>query len=533
MQTFDDVIVGAGAAGCVLAHRLSQDAGRRVLLLEAGPEDRHPLIHMPKGIGKIRSSSKYVWPYDAFRDPDDAIGSSWMRGRALGGSSSINGMVYVRGQPADYDDLAAVTSSDWCWDRMREAFDALENREEAASQASARLNVTTHCPDSGESKLLRAIIAAGQSIGLAYDEDVNRPDDKVKIGYVQRTIHRGRRQSASVAFLRPVRQRPNLVVRTGVHVDHVIFDKGVAVGVECREGGTTRRFHGRRIVLSAGTLATPAILQRSGVGAADLLSTLGIPVIVDLPQVGENLREHTCLNLQWRAVGHSNNPRYRGAGALLSGLQYYLSRSGPLSTAISEVNAVFKSRPDLARPDAQLFFGPHSFIDGYSKGRTPEKEHGFMMCVYPVRPRSQGRVHITSADAAVLPRVEYDPFSDEEDRRQMVDAVRFARRLASAEPLCRFTVAETRPGGACLDDDQILDAYQRLGGPVYHAVGTCRMGVDAGSVVDPMTRVRGVESLHVVDLSIAPFVPSAATYGPTLGLAWRAADLLIAADRGA
>jgi choline dehydrogenase len=534
VERFDYVIVGAGPAGCVLANRLSHDPGRRVLLLESGPPDQHPLIHMPKGVGKIRANSRYVWAYDRYEHAEQTQPSQqWMRGRTLGGSSAINGLIYVRGQPQDYQELGAETSAAWGWEAMRGAFDALESPADRLPGASpdGRLKITPYQGDSGDATLLHAAIQAGQSLGLEHQRDVNHPDDQAKIGYAQRTIDAGRRQSAAVAFLRPAEQRRNLKVVTGVLVDRVLFEADQAVGVECLVGGLRQRYYGARIILSAGSIGSPAILQRSGVGDPKLLEALGIPVVVSAPQVGQNMREHTCLNLQWRAVGHSNNHRYQGVGALRSGLQYYLRRSGPLANAIFEVTGLFRTSPQAERPNAQLFFGPHSFTDSSHKTRTPEKLPGFMVCTFPVRPRSTGSVCIDSRDAQRGPRIVFDPFSDPQDRREMVDAVRFVRRLVASEPLARYVVEETRPGRAHDSDEAILDSWRRLSGPVFHATGTCRMGADEASVVDPDTRVRGVRNLHVVDLSIAPRVLAAATYGPVCALAWRAADLLMSHER--
>jgi choline dehydrogenase-like flavoprotein len=534
VEEFDYIIVGAGAAGCVLANRLSENTDKRVLLLESGPTDASPFIHMPKGVGKLRNDSRYMWWFDVFKDQDSAEPSQqWMRGRTLGGSTAINGMVYVRGQPRDYEALAALTSGDWDWAHMGPVFKAIESHNLAPTPTRGTdgpLRVTTYPGDGGEETLMKAAIKAGEALGLEHQEDINEPDHRAKICYTVRTIHRGRRQSAAIAFLRPVEKRRNLMIRTGVLADRVLFDGTRAIAVECLEGDRVVRFHGNRIIVCAGALASPAILQRSGIGSPHLLARHGISLVAANPEVGENMLEHTIINMQWRATGFSNNPRYQGIGAILSGLQYYLSRSGPLANSVVEVTGHFKTRLDVDRPDAQIHFAPHSFSDSAQKTRTPEKKHGFMITPFPLRPRSKGQVQITSRDPRILPKVIFDPLADPQDRRELIDGVRFARQLAATPPLVGYALKETRPGAAFQTDEEILDALRQLGGPGFHAAGTCRMGADAQSVVDPETRVRGVQNLHVADLSISPILTAGNTYAPVVAMAWRAADLIMSLD---
>jgi choline dehydrogenase len=536
VDKFDYVIVGAGPAGCVLANRLSEDSNKTVLLLEAGPADNHPMIHMPKGVAKLRNNPNYMWAYDVYLTPgSNAPARQWMRGRTLGGSSSVNGMIYMRGHPRDYDDMGKLTSEDWNWKNMCAAFVAVEGHDLPATPtrgSKGPLKITAYPGDGGEETLMKAMIASSQAAGLEYQIDPNVPDGKAKIAYTMRTISKGRRQNAAVAFLRPVKNRRNLTVRTAANADRVIFEGKRAVAVECRVDGKPMRFDGKRIILCAGTLASPAILQRSGVGAPDLLARHGIPLVADRKEVGQNLLEHTLITLQWRATGHSNNRHYRGLGSILSGMKYYLTHKGPLANATLEVSGLYKINPDSEVPEGQIHFGPHSFANWLTKDRAPDKHPGFMLVPFPLRPRAKGQVVIQSKDPAINPKVIFDPLSNEEDRRELIAGVRFARKLAATPPLSDYAVEETMPGAAVQTDDEIIEALRTLGGPGFHAAGTCRMGFDADSVVDPHTRVRGVEGLNVVDLSVFPILTSGNTYVPVAALAWRAADLIIAEDRG-
>ena len=529
-QTYDYVIVGGGAAGCVLANVLSRDASKQVLLLEAGPRDLHPMIHMPKGVAKLVANATYTWPFDvAPGKGSNAPPMTWVRGKTLGGSSAINGMMYVRGQPADFAELARRCGADWGWDHIASAYREVENHElgsAATRGGSGPLRISMPSPH----PLLEALIAGGRAVGLEPQVDINEPDDAEKIGYCPRTIWRGRRQSSAVAFLRSALNRANLHIRTGVIADRVVFDRQRALGIDGRVDGASVHFAAHRVILSAGTLASPAILQRSGIGASSLLGSLGIEIVVDCPAVGANLREHCALALQFAVrKGLSQNASFGGWRLLLNGIRYYLNRSGPLSTGAYDVGGWFKTRPDLDRPNAQFIAAPFSTDRTKGKGKlVMEGRPGMQLAVYPLRPRSVGDLAIGSRDPTVLPDVSLNFFDDPEDCREMIDAVRFVRRLVHSGPLSGLVGEETRPGTQFESDEDILDAYRRLGTSAYHAVGTCRMGTDDASVVDPRTAVRGVSGLNVVDLSIAPFVIAGNTFGPTVAMARRAADLIVA-----
>jgi choline dehydrogenase len=528
VDSFDYVIVGAGAAGCVLANRLSEDPAVSVALLEAGPPDTHPFIHMPKGLAKVMADPKHLWAYPT--TPEAATGGAsetWVRGRVLGGSTSVNGMMYVRGQPADFEALAELAGPDWGWSHIGAAYAALEAHQLGADTTrGARGPLKVTLPEHRDA-LTDAMVAAGAALGWPVKADVNQPDDDEAVGYAPRTIHRGRRQSAAVAFLRPIRQRPNLTILTGAVVDRVVFEGGRAQGVRARIAGRVQEVIARReVILCGGAMASPGILQRSGIGDPARLEALGVPLVQPSAEVGENLSEHRGLILQWKLKGPgSQNAEFSGWRLLRSTLRYYLAKDGPMSAAAYEIGAWFKSRPGANRPDAQFLIAPFSF--DFASGRTKLEPHaGINAVTYPLRPSSRGSLHIVSTDPEAPPQLNPNYRSTAEDRAVMIAAVRTMRRYAAEAPLADFIDIETMPGPAYDSDAEILEAYDRYGTCGYHTVGTCRMGADAASVVDPRLRVRGVEGLRVMDTSVMPFILSGNTNGPTMAMAWRAADLI-------
>lgn len=529
-MSFDYVICGAGAAGCVLAYRLSEDPANKVALIEAGPRDRHPFIKMPKGLAKVMQDPKHLWIH--MSEPEASTAGQpevWVRGRVLGGSTSVNGMMYVRGQPADFDSIAERSSDDWSWEHIGKAYRELEQHELGADETRGDAGPLKVSMPTQRLPISDAQIAAGEAMGWSRKEDVNAPDDQVAIGYAPRTIWKGKRQSAATAFLRPSETRPNLTIFTDSTVDRVLFDDGAALGVEIRRNGQTEFLNAdREVIVCGGAMASPAILERSGIGQRDRLETLGIPVVHDSPEVGEGLIEHRGLIMQWKITDAalSQNRVFGGWRLLLATLKYYLTGDGPMSAAAYEIGGWFKTRPGLNRPDAQMLIAPFSF--DFEKDRTElEKHPGINAVIYPLRPTSRGSIHITTTDPDAAAGFKPNYRATEEDRRAMIGAVKVMREYAEQEPLAGMIECETMPGPTYSSDDEILKAYDQFGTCGYHAVGSCRMGRDPLSVVDPQLRVRGVSKLRVIDTSIMPVIPAGNTNGPTMAMAWRAADLIL------
>ncbi|MDE2302985.1 MAG: GMC family oxidoreductase N-terminal domain-containing protein [Sphingomonadales bacterium] len=530
---YDYVIVGAGAAGCVLAARLSEDPGVSVCLIEAGGSNRHPFVTMPRGVARLMKMPAHVYFYLTDPEPRTAmLPDYWVRGKGLGGSTSVNGMVWVKGQPGDYAALAAQAGEHWGWASFARAYDAIERHELGAAPGRGDKGPLRVSISPERNALTAAMLSAGASMGWPVKADVNEPGDGVGIGYMPRSIWRGRRQSAAVAFLRAAMKRPNLTVLTGAVTDRVLFDGKRAVGVEVlRDGARQAIGAAREVLLCAGAIASPAILERSGVGDPARLASLDIPLVHAQPAVGEGTSEHRCMRMQWRLTRPlSFNPRYRGWRLIASVLRYYLRRDGPMSGSSMEMRAAFKSRPDVALADIQVQLGLYSW-DLTKPTSAVERLHGISAIAYGMAPTSQGSIHITSRDPGRQPAITANYYATEADRRIILSCARQMREWAARPPLARLIASETTPGPAAQSDAQLLESIDRLGVAGLHTVGSCRMGMDAASVVDPDLKVRGVEALRVIDASVFPVIPAGNTQAPVIALGWLAAERITAQAR--
>jgi choline dehydrogenase len=526
---FDYIVVGAGAAGCVLADRLTAPGRHRVLILEAGGTDKKLWIRIPAGFTRTIFDRSVGWAYTY--DPADATGGRDIpcpRGRVLGGSSSINGHLYVRGQREDYDGWAASGATGWSWADVLPYFIRAERRrggDRAVRGRDGPLHVTD--PDMRH-RLCERFLAALRAQGVPDNTDYNS-GDQAGCGYYQYLIRHGRRWSASDAYLRPAIERPNLSVRVEAQVTKILFDGRRAVGVECRYGDRLATFRAdREVILSAGAINTPQLLQLSGIGDPELLRRHGIAPLHASPHVGEGLADHYAVRIAARVRGIASlNERAHGARLVLEVAKYALARRGLLASAVAHAYGFVRSTPDAARPDLQLLFTPASYERGRVGQAGIERLPGLTCGVTQLRPASRGYVRIASADPLTPPVIQPRFLAEEADRLALLRGVRFVRRVFSTSPLADCLETETWPGTACDDDEAILEFIRSTGSTVYHPVGSCRMGADTDAPVAPDLRVRGVDGLRVVDASVMPAMVSGNTYAATIMIAEKGSDAIL------
>lgn len=525
---FDYIIVGAGSAGCVMANRLSANPDTRVCLIEAGTRDRNPLIHMPLGLALLARSKKVNWAYDTA--PEAALNNRhlyWPRGKTLGGSSSINAMIYARGHPADYDGWATAAGPAWGWDRVRGLFLRMEGN---TALTDAHHNTTGPLAVSNlrdVNPMSRAFVQAGVECQFPENLDFNG-ESQDGVGIYQVTQRDGKRFSAARAFLDPVRDRPNLTIETGAQVERIVFEGRHAVGVEL-QGRVVSLDAGGEVILSGGAVNSPQILMLSGIGPAAELARHGIPLLHDAAEVGENLADHLDITVMSTTKGRepigvapSFLPR-----ALKAAWNFVTKHTGELTSNVAEAGGFVKSDPSQTRPNLQFHFLPALLRD---HGRQISWGYGVTLHVCDLFPKSRGRIRLSSNDPMAPAVIEANYLTHPDDIAVMLKGLRIARRVMAAPALANLIKTEVAPGEALqLDEDLIADIRTRAE-TIYHPVGTCRMGQDAASVVDPQARVRGVVGLRVVDASIMPAIIAGNTNAPTMMIAENVADMMLSVN---
>ena len=527
--SFDYVVVGAGSAGCVLANRLSEDGRTSVLLLEAGPPDTYPWIHIPIGYAKTMFHPVLNWGF--YTEPEPTMNGRkvyWPRGRTLGGSSAINGLISIRGQPEDYDAWAAAGNAGWSYADVLPWFRRLEHNVRGASEWHGADGPLWASDIDAPHPLVEAMIAGAGEIGIARNDDFNGARQE-GAGYYQLTTRRGRRCSTAVAYLRPARGRRNLRVETNAHATRVLLDGRCARGVSYRQHGSERSVTARReVILSAGALQSPQLLQLSGIGAPDLLQSLGVPVQHALPGVGENLQDHLQARVIFRCTQPvtTNDALRTLRGKLGIGLDYVLHRRGPMAVGINQGGIFARARPHATRPDVQFHFAT---LSSDMAGSPVHTFSGFTMSVCQLRPTSRGHVRIKSTDPEAAPAMQPNYLSTEEDRATIVAGIRLARKLAQSKAMRPYVESEYRPGADARSDDELLEFAKNTGGTIFHPSGTTKMGPasDPLAVVDPQLRVHGIAALRVVDCGVMPTLVSGNTNVPVVMIAERASQMIL------
>ncbi|MCX7301273.1 MAG: choline dehydrogenase [Rhodobacterales bacterium] len=528
MDMFDFIIVGAGSAGCVLANRLSEDGRHSVLLVEAGGSNRNPVFTIPLLAGVAYWHKASNWNYVTTPQPGlDGRAIKWPRGKVLGGSSTINGMMYMRGNAADYDQWAQGGCTGWSYADVlpyfRRSEDNPERPDDPFHGQGGPLRVEKA---KGQNPLYDAFLAAGIGEGAHPNADFNGVEQE-GLGLYDFNIRHGRRESSATAFLTPALNRPNLTIWSETPVSRIIITEGRATGLELARWGQRQFVHARReIILSGGAINTPHLLQLSGIGPAALLANAGITPLIDMPGVGANLQDHLGVYLTYECTDPVTlYGLMRPDRAVTAVARAFLFGKGPATAVPLESGGFLKTRPDLDIPDIHITFVPGLSLDTTQKGQG---RHGYIINFYQLRPDSRGAVTLTSSDPATPPRIDPNYLSTETDKRCMRDGVRLARRIGENPALLRYKKTEISPKPADLVSDAAIDAWVRQGAnTIFHPVGTARMGSDPGSVVDPELRVRGVRGLRLADASVMPTVIGGNTSAPTMMIGEKAADMIL------
>ncbi len=534
MEEFDYIIVGAGSAGCVLADRLSAGGRHRVLVLEAGGSDARLWIKVPIGYGLTFADARVNWKYETL--PSPGLGGRrmyWPRGRVLGGSSSINAMVYCRGMPEDFEDWRALGNEGWGWAEVRAYFERSERRVAADGRVlkEGPLDVKSMTPYLHPMRPLW--LAAATELGLPVTEDFNGAQPE-GFGCYEFTIRDGRRWSAADAFLRPAVRRGSVKVETGAWARQVRFDGRRAVAVEYAHGDEMRTARAaREVILSCGAINSPQLLQLSGIGPAHVLRSQGITPLIDNPAVGGHLQDHLGVTYYFKATQPTLNERLHSLPARLAvALEYLATRRGPAAMSVNQFGGFVRSVPQAPRPNLQLYCAPVTYGAGDANRKRIRVDPfpGFYLCFQPTRPTSEGRIDVVSPDFRMPPAIAPNYLATEQDQRQAVQGGRLLQAIARTRAIGSMIAAPLTPDLLSLDEAGLLEDFRARAATVYHPVGTCRMGRDArDSVVDASLRVHGIEGLRVVDASVFPTVTSANTHAPTLMVAQKAADLILAA----
>jgi choline dehydrogenase len=529
-STYDYIIVGAGSAGCVLANRLSADPSKRVLLLEAGPSDDLLWIKIPAGMTRLFSNKKVNWRYQGAKEPGFNNRTLYCpRGKTLGGSSSINGLVYMRGNSHDYDAWRDEGNEGWGWSDVLPYFKKSERQLRGGDEFHGATGELAISDVVNPHVASLTFIDSAKAIGIPFNKDFNGAQ-QYGVGYPQMTMENGVRQSASTAFLKPVRSRTNLEVQVNAHAERILFEGKRAVGVHFAIKGSKQKrdVYAKEIILSGGTIASPQLLMLSGVGPTDHLKSHGINVVHDLPGVGENLHDHAYVHfLNQVTPKFSINHEIQGWRLIPHVLQYVGSRKGLLTSAAAQVCCFVKSDPSMVSPDLQIQFRPFSIVVTEDGKIVPEKIPVVTASCSQIRPKSRGHIRLNSANPYDDPDILMNYLTHEDDCKALIAGIRWMRKIYAAQPLAQHVVKETMPGMQVQTDEQLLDYLRKFGQSMYHPVGSCRMGNDQTAVVDSRLRVRGIEGLRVIDASIMPSICSGNTNAPAIMIAEKGADMVL------